>query len=445
MPRFDRQPWCPYVSRNLALLFLFWARPFVHGGSEQALASLPPMGYNSWNDFDCKISAKKLLRTAETLEKLGFLQLGYQYFVVGDCWMKGDRDENGRLTADPNLFPNGMPSFVKQVKSLGFKFGIHTCRGPTTCVGLPASMGKEEVDAQTFADWGVDLVRNDGCWDPDCGEFQEQFPKSGTCPKSGRRKAVKKYIKMAQALRASKRQILHAVAGGQPWYAAVGPKVGHTWRVAADIRDWEGVYETTRVMEQLVEHSGPGGWNDADMLLGSSSHAAVSLTQLQSRAQFSLWAVMSSPLMLGAHFLETAKYDVQTYTNKEVIRINQDRLMKPGKLVYSTCPDYPKFKMSVADDGITPEFEVPQASMYSLVACGSHSAKSCADCPKGNGEGWCHGECRWMWGAPGGQHRAALMGVDRGVCPGAAGSPERGFWLRIGRPGLEFGQFLTLF
>ena len=30
-----------------------------------------------------------------------------------------------------------------------------------------------------------------------------------------------------------------------------------------------------------------------------------------------------------------------------------------------------------------------------LVNCGAHTAKTCQDCPQGNGRLWCNGECKW--------------------------------------------------
>jgi len=30
-----------------------------------------------------------------------------------------------------------------------------------------------------------------------------------------------------------------------------------------------------------------------------------------------------------------------------------------------------------------------------LVNCGAHTAKTCQDCPQGNGKWWCNGECKW--------------------------------------------------
>ena len=32
------------------------------------------------------------------------------------------------------------------------------------------------------------------------------------------------------------------------------------------------------------------------------------------------------------------------------------------------------------------------------VDCGSHEAKSCAECPQGNGPSWCNGQCMWSNG-----------------------------------------------
>ena len=33
-----------------------------------------------------------------------------------------------------------------------------------------------------------------------------------------------------------------------------------------------------------------------------------------------------------------------------------------------------------------------------MVDCGSHEAKTCADCPQGNGPSWCNGQCMWSNG-----------------------------------------------
>jgi len=45
----------------------------------------------------------------------------------------------------------------------GVKFGIYSDEGTKTCAGYPGSKDSEEIDAQTFADWGVDYLKLDGC------------------------------------------------------------------------------------------------------------------------------------------------------------------------------------------------------------------------------------------------------------------------------------------
>ena len=45
----------------------------------------------------------------------------------------------------------------------GLKLGIYEDIGTKTCAGFPGSEGHFEIDAKTFADWGVDMLKFDGC------------------------------------------------------------------------------------------------------------------------------------------------------------------------------------------------------------------------------------------------------------------------------------------
>ena len=47
--------------------------------------------------------------------------------------------------------------------SKGLKFGIAEDFGTETCSGYPGSEFYMQLDAQTFADWGVDYLKFDGC------------------------------------------------------------------------------------------------------------------------------------------------------------------------------------------------------------------------------------------------------------------------------------------
>jgi hypothetical protein len=45
----------------------------------------------------------------------------------------------------------------------GLKLGLYSSNSPKTCEGHAGSQGYEAIDAQTFADWGVDLLKYDNC------------------------------------------------------------------------------------------------------------------------------------------------------------------------------------------------------------------------------------------------------------------------------------------
>ncbi len=68
-----------------------------------------------------------------------------------------------------------------------------------------------------------------------------------------------------------------------------------------------------------------------DMLLGSTAGAQGLVTPSQSRTQFSLWAVMMAPLLMGAHITGLSKWDLETYSNTDVIAVNQDKLGIQGR------------------------------------------------------------------------------------------------------------------
>ena len=61
----------------------------------------------------------------------------------------------GHLQADPTKFPNGMAHVADQLHELGLGFGMYSDAGSMTCGRYEGSLGHEEIDAQTFASWGV--------------------------------------------------------------------------------------------------------------------------------------------------------------------------------------------------------------------------------------------------------------------------------------------------
>ena len=138
---------------------LYRTEPFDNG-----LCKTPPMGWNSWNYFKQNINEKMLLEMAKAIKESGLLEAGYNYLNLDDYWEADRRDENGRLECDIVRFPEGMKSFVKKCNDIGFKVGLYSCNGPMTCQSLPASLGKEYMDALQFVRWGVEYLKYDFCY-----------------------------------------------------------------------------------------------------------------------------------------------------------------------------------------------------------------------------------------------------------------------------------------
>jgi alpha-galactosidase len=76
------------------------------------------------------------------------------------------------------------------------------------------------------------------------------------------------------------------------------------------------------MQDGLRTYAGPGHWNDPDMLEVGNGN----LTMNESRAHFSLWAMLAAPLIAGNDLRKMPKDILTLLTNKEVIAIDQDSL-----------------------------------------------------------------------------------------------------------------------
>ncbi len=130
---------------------------------DNSVALTPPMGWSSWNLFRNKINEDLIYSTAKAMKESGLADCGYQYVNLDDCWQSSFRDENGRLQGDFVAFPSGIKALADKVNALGLKLGIYSSNGTLTCEDLPASLGYEAVDADTFAEWGIEYFKYDFC------------------------------------------------------------------------------------------------------------------------------------------------------------------------------------------------------------------------------------------------------------------------------------------
>jgi len=55
---------------------------------------------------------------ADVMAGDGYLDAGYQYVTVDDCWLANTRDQDGRLQPDPRRFPRGMKHLADYVGAI---------------------------------------------------------------------------------------------------------------------------------------------------------------------------------------------------------------------------------------------------------------------------------------------------------------------------------------
>jgi alpha-galactosidase len=288
------------------------------------LAATPPMGWNSWNTFGHEVDETVIRETADALVESGLRDAGYEYVVIDDLW-EADERVNGRLTWDRHKFPSGIPDVAAYVHGRGLKLGIYSSAGTHTCAEKPASYGYEEIDARTFAEWGIDYLKYDNCHVPPGVESPRLFQRMG------------------QALRMTGRSIIYSICEwgvNKPWEwgARAG---GHLWRTTGDINDsWESIVEIGfNRQEGLHPYAGPGRWNDPDMLVvgmyGRGNVARGGCTDAEYRSHFALWSLLAAPLMIGCDVRQMTGVTHEILSNTAVLAVNQDPLGRQGYKVGS--------------------------------------------------------------------------------------------------------------
>ncbi|KAL1510758.1 hypothetical protein AB1Y20_007045 [Prymnesium parvum] len=310
---------------------------------------LPPLGWSSWvalgagaatraaspPSFDYCDEPSALL-SIDAFFAVGLFAAGYRHFHLDDCWADAERTAEGELQPDRTRFPRGLRALVDYAHARGLSFGLYTCAGSLTCVGgRPGSKGRWEQDAATLAGWGVDVVKMDWCHT------------EGMAPEET-------YAKMSAALNATGRHIhFNLCEWGRdlPW--EWGGAIAQSWRVAADHTPiWQSTRRAIEARSAIPPAAGgrPYAWNDMDMLQTGNYRQAAhangqegNMTATEYRTEFSLWAVLASPLIVTTPLLNCSSTDqiAHAFTpaacrpsitplqreillNTEVLAVNQD-------------------------------------------------------------------------------------------------------------------------
>ncbi|MCD6304380.1 MAG: glycoside hydrolase family 27 protein, partial [Planctomycetes bacterium] len=248
----------------------------------------------------------------------GMKDAGYQYVNLDD----GYGTVGGKLPkANPKKFPHGMKALADYIHSKGLKFGMYAR-------GVPEDVYKDMVNE--FVEWGVDYLK----YDSFCIFNTEKY-----------------YLLLRQLLADSGRPIFYSISfkGHNPFvpglvgcegsYAHNPSELPNAWRTGSDLHGkW---VEVIRNLDQQVGFANghgllhtvrwiyPGYWSDPDIMeVGNPG-----LTVPQSRSMFSLWCILSAPLLAGNDLRNMDDTIRDILTNREAIMVNQDPRGIPGRLV----------------------------------------------------------------------------------------------------------------
>lgn len=299
------------ASRELAII-----------ADKHKLALTPPMGWNPWNVWSRSIDDGKVRDAADWMVKSGLAAHGYQYVNVDDCW-EGERDGDGVIQSN-DRFPD-MAALADYIHTKGLRFGIYSSPGEKTCADYAGSLGHEQADAKTYADWGADYLKYDWC--------------SYKIASANLAEMQKPFKVMSDALDACERDIVYSLSQGGianiwEWGAAVN---ANCWRTTGDICDtWESVSRIGFSQTGREKYAGPGHWNDPDMLVVGWlkwQEGPSRLTPAEQVTHVSLWSLLAAPLLVGCDLAQLDAFTLDLLTNDEVIDIDQDALGKAAARV----------------------------------------------------------------------------------------------------------------
>ncbi len=324
----------------------------------------PALGWSSWSFIRSSPTAAKIEAQADAMKSSGLARAGFQYVNLDDFWYEcpGSQgpnvDQYGRWATDPAKFPpsgseNGIQVVADHVHSDGLKFGLYVTPGiskqavaentpiegtsytadeiaTTTseqnynCGGMvgidytkPGAQAFIDSWAGEFASWGVDYLKIDGVGSSDIPDIQAW---SQALQQTGR----PIHLELSNSL---------SISGARTW-----AQYSNGWRTGGDIEcygcesgssypltDWANVESRFNQVAEWQPYGGPGAFNDYDSLeVGNGSNDG--LTPDERQTQMSLWALASSPLILGTDLTNLDPTDLKYLTNRAVLSVDQDSI-----------------------------------------------------------------------------------------------------------------------
>ncbi len=358
------------------------------GRSEESssiqVAQKPPMGWNSFDAFDCRINEDQFRKTVDFMAN-NLLQYGWNYAVIDYIWWHpspGDWknpkmryghpniryasdgmpydpttiDEYGRLLPAVERFPSaaggkGFKVIADYVHDKGMKFGIHIMRG----IHRSAYYNRLPVKGTKYSARDIAQIDDTCKWcnhmygvdssKPGAQEYYDSlfelyalwgidFVKVDDISAPVYHRGEIELIR--NAIRKCGRPIVLSLSPGEAPLEMADHLTANAnmWRISSDFwDDWEKLKYNFKLLEKWAPYQKAGSWPDGDMLpigrlsIDGRPHGPERnshFTWPEHYTLLSLWAISRSPLMIGADLLNSSDSTLSFLTNQEVIAVNQN-------------------------------------------------------------------------------------------------------------------------
>nr|WP_255749805.1 glycoside hydrolase family 27 protein [Pontibacter liquoris] len=279
------------------------------------------MGWSSWNNFHVNINEDIIKAQADHMVSSGMQAAGYTYINIDDGFF-GGRDAAGNLLAHPVRFPGGMKALSDYIHAKGLLAGIYSDAGINTCASywdkdtVGVGMGLRGHEAQDMRrllqEWNYDFIKVDWCGGDWLG-LDEQT----------------QYTLIGNLIRQIRPDVVYNVCRWKFPGQWVVP-LADSWRVSGDIDNtFASVMHIVDLNADLWKYASPGHVNDMDML-----QVGRGMSYEEDKTHFSMWCMLSSPLLLGNDLRSMTPETIGILTNKELIALNQDRLVYQARRLY---------------------------------------------------------------------------------------------------------------
>jgi GH43 family beta-xylosidase len=288
------------------------------GGDNQ-----PLMGWSSWNANRININEALIKETADSIVSLGLKDYGYSWVNIDDGYFNG-RNAEGHLQVN-SKFPNGMKAVSDYIHAKGLHAGIYSEIGRNTCASIydgddagrnAGLYGHEEQDLRLFFDtWNYDFIKVDYCGGVAMGLAEQPS-----------------YTNVGNIIAGLKTELGRKLRYNICRWSFPGTwacDIADSWRISGDIGDnFASIHSIVELNTYLAPYCSPGKYNDMDMLqLGRG------LNNEEEKTHFGMWAIMSSPLVIGCNFAGIRQSSLDILKNAEIIAVNQDALGLQAEVV----------------------------------------------------------------------------------------------------------------